>query len=119
MSKQTELADRVAMIELAQSGQSDTQIGEAVGYSRWTVRKWRRRHRDQGRAGLRTKMGRPKQGALSTYPAQMREAIEAWRRAHPGWGAKTLRTELEQDERFKRILLPYGREMIVAGHQYR
>jgi transposase len=106
MSRRTELADRVEMIGLAQGGQSDTQIAEAVGYSRWTVRKWRRRHRDQGRTGLRTKMGRPKQGALSTYPAEMREAIEAWRRAHPGWGAKTLRTELEQDESFKRMQLP-------------
>jgi transposase len=106
MSKQTELADRIQIIELAQVGQSDPQIAEVVGYSRWTVRKWRRRHRDQGRAGLQTKMGRPKRGALSTYPVEMRETILAWRRHHPGWGAKTLRTELEEDERFKEKQLP-------------
>lgn len=106
MNKQTELADRIQMIELAQMGQSDPEIAAAAGYSRWTVRKWRRHYRDQGRAGLRTKMGRPRRGTLSTYPLEMRETILAWRRQHPGWGAKTLRTELEEDERFKGKPLP-------------
>jgi transposase len=84
MSKQAELADRVQMIELAQIGQRDPEIATAVGYTRWTVRKWRRHNRDRGWAGLRTKMGRPRRGTLSTSPLEMRETIVAWRRQHPG-----------------------------------
>lgn len=106
MSNQAELADRIRMIELAQVGRKDPEIATAVGYSRWTVRKWRRRYRDQGRAGLQTKMGRPRQGPLSTYPVELRETILAWRGQHPGWGAKTLRTELAEDRRFKGRRLP-------------
>lgn len=102
----TELADRVQISTLAAAGQDDQTIAEAVGWSQWTVRKWRRRYRDQGRAGLKTKMGRPKKGAMSTYPADMRETLLSWRRQHPGWGAKTLRTELKLDDRFKTKKLP-------------
>ena len=91
----TEVADRIRINELVAAGQNDPTIAQAVAWSQWTVRKWRRRYRDQGRAGLQTKMGRPKKGAMSTFPAEMRETLLYWRREHPGWGAKTLRTELE------------------------
>jgi len=102
----TELADRVRISELVAAGQDDQTIATQVGWSQWTVRKWRRRHRDQGRAGLQTKLGRPKKGAMSTYPVEMSRALLRWRRQHPGWGAKTLRTELQIDERFKGSRLP-------------
>lgn len=106
MGKRTELVDRIWISELAQAGHSDPEIAAEVGCSHWTVRKWRRRHRNQGRVGLQTKMGRPQKGVLSTFPVEMREAILAWRQQHPGWGAKTLRTELEEDKRFKDKRLP-------------
>lgn len=102
----TELADRVRINELVAEGQDDPVIAQELGWSQWTVRKWRRRQRDQGRAGLQSQMGRPKQGALSSYQVEMREAVVSWRRQHPGWGAKTLRTELELDDRFKDRRLP-------------
>lgn len=102
----TELADRIQISELAAEGQDDQTIAKVVGWSVYTVRKWRYRYRDQGRVGLKTKMGRPKKGAMSTSPVQMREALVSWRKQHPGWGAKTLRTELEIDDRFKDKLLP-------------
>lgn len=102
----TELADRVQINQLAARGRDDPSIAKEVGWSQWTVRKWRRRYRDQGRAGLKTKMGRPKKGAMSTYPTEMRETVLQWRRQHPGWGAKTLRTELTIDEQFKDEALP-------------
>ena len=101
MVNKTELADRMQISEMAATGQNDQAIAKEVGFSQWTVRKWRRRYQQQGRVGLKTKMGRPKTGAMSTYPGQMREALISWRRGHPGWGAKTLRTELKLDERFK------------------
>ena len=102
----TELADRIQINELVAEGQDDQTIAKTVGWSVHTVRKWRYRYRDHGRAGLKTKMGRPKKGAMSTCPVQMREVLVTWRKQHPGWGAKTLRTELEMDERFKDKPLP-------------
>ena len=104
--KKTELVDRVQINELVATGQKDQGIAKEIGCSPWTVRKWRRRYRDQGRSGLKTKMGRPKKGAMSSYPSEMREALLCWRRQHPGWGAKTLHTELSLDERFKDKKLP-------------
>jgi transposase len=103
---QTELADRVRIQELVTAGQDDQKIAEAVGWSQWTVRKWRRRYQKHGRTGLQTKMGRPKTGAMSTYPAEMRELLLSWRRQHPGWGAKTLRTELKISKQFEGKKLP-------------
>lgn len=41
-------------------------------------------------------MGRPRQGVLSTYPAQMVEHIKQLRQGHSGWGAQTLLVELEE-----------------------
>lgn len=111
MGKRTELGERVQIVELTRAGRSDPEIAVVVECSPWTVRKWRRRHRDQGRAGLQSKMGRPKVGALSTFPVEMSETIFAWRQQHPGWGAKTLRTELEEDEQFKGKQLPSWRSI--------
>ena len=106
MTRMTTLQDRVTIEELAQAGYTDPGIVEKVGWKLPTVRKWRRRAQQQGRKGLATKMGRPATGALSTYPALIRETLLAWRTAHPGWGPKTLRAELEADERFKGQQLP-------------
>jgi hypothetical protein len=106
MGQPTQLIDRVKIIELAQAGQTDGRIAQELGWSQWTVRKWRRRQRDQSRAGLHSQMGRPKQGTLSTYPAELQASLLSWRQQHPGWGAKTLLAELAADERFARQKLP-------------
>ena len=98
---ETTLQQRLEIVERAQAGESDTEIAQALSYSVWTVRKWRRRERDHGRAGLSPKRGRPATGALSTASTEMREAILALRQANPGWGPQTMCVELAQDERFK------------------
>ena len=54
MRHRTELADRLRINELAKAGQTDQQIAEVVGFSRWTVRKWRCRYRDQVWSGKPT-----------------------------------------------------------------
>lgn len=110
MSRTTTLEERVQICELAKAGYADPGIAERVGWSEWTVRKWRRRGK-QGRKALASAMGRPATGALSTYPPLIRKTLRAWREAHPGWGAKTLRAELEADERFKRRKLPGHRSI--------
>lgn len=94
MSKVTTLQERIEIMELAQAGMSDKSIAKQIAWSESTVRKWRRRVQQEGRSGLGTKMGRPVQGALSTYPSQLREQLRQWRIKHPGWGAKTLAAEL-------------------------
>ncbi len=97
---ETTLQQRLEIVERAQAGESDAAIAQAISYSIWTVRKWRRRERDQGRAGLTTQRGRPASGALGTESAEMRETIRTMRQGHPGWGAQTIRIELGKDDRY-------------------
>ena len=106
MAKLTSLQDRVTIDQMSQEGYTSSQIAREVGWAIPTVRKWRRRARQDGRKGLASEMGRPSTGALSSYPVRLRETLHAWRDAHPGWGPKTLRAELEADERFKGQRLP-------------
>ena len=48
---ETTLQQRLEIVERAQAGESDAEIAQAISYSVWTVRKWRRRERDQGVPG--------------------------------------------------------------------
>ncbi len=86
IGRPTTLQERLAIVERAEAGAPDRAIAEELGLSRWTVRKWRRRGQQQGRAGLASSMGRPKSGALSSFPAAIRETIDRMKEAHPGWG---------------------------------
>src|SRR5690242_9645313 len=109
----TTFQERVEITERAAARQSDPQIAAALGCSVWTVRKWRRRGYDQGRSSLRSQMGRPVTGPLSTLPPLLRDAILQMRRAHPGWGADTLLAELRVDTRFQDLPLP-SRSRVAA-----
>jgi transposase len=103
---ETTLQQRLEIVERAQGGESDAKIAQALSYSMWTVRKWRRRERDLGRAGLTPQRGRPATGALGTASTEIREAIRTMRQANPGWGPETIRIELGKDERFKGQPIP-------------
>jgi hypothetical protein len=92
--QRTTFQERVDVTERAAAGQSDPVIAAELERSVWTVRKWRRRGQQQGRAGLTARMGRPATGALGSHPPAVREAILQMRRAHPGWGPDTLLAEL-------------------------
>ena len=50
---------------------------------------------DKKGGALSVRQGRPRQGALSTYPQQIRELIVDIREKNPGWGALNIRLELE------------------------
>ncbi len=102
----TSLAERVEIGERWKAGQHDQEIAMALGRPLATVRKWRRRSQHQGRAGLVSKMGRPKSGVLGKYPQEIAFAISEMREAHPGWGALTILTELKKDNRFTGKRLP-------------
>ncbi|MBU0494412.1 MAG: helix-turn-helix domain-containing protein [Chloroflexi bacterium] len=90
----TSLAERIAIGERWTAGQTDPEIAAALSLSVWTVRKWRRRYQQAGRAGLASRLGRPPTGALGQFPPEIRDTIRAMRAKHPGWGPLTIRTEL-------------------------
>jgi len=92
--QRTTWQERIAIAEAAETGLTDPEIATAIGRSRWTVRKWRRRYRRQGQDGLASQMGRPVSGVLSSYRALVRDQIIDLRKQHPGWGAEVIRLEL-------------------------
>lgn len=97
----TNLRERVLINELAKEGLTDQQIAAHLQLNPHTVRKWRRRLQRLGKAGLMSRMGRPKMGAMSTFPDKMRAQLKSWRQGHPGWGPKTLRAELARSKAFQ------------------
>jgi transposase len=100
------LEERLQIVALSENGLSDQAIAEKMGWSLSVVRKWRRRHRKEGRAGLASNMGRPARGAMSSYPEKDREQIAQMRQQHPGWGPKTIYVELCRVGVEKRIPAP-------------
>lgn len=100
MARATTLEERMEIVELTKTGMSDRQVGELLGWSKENKGKWRRSYQQSGRAGLNSQMGRPKSGALSSYPVEIRETLLRWREAHPGWGLETLHSELGQHPAF-------------------
>lgn len=106
MSRSTSIEERIQIVTLAEAGFTDQQIGQRLGLSLYTARKWRRRAVHGGRAALASKMGRPASGAMSTFPADIRDAVHQMRLNHPGWGPKTLVAELQRDRSLAGRRLP-------------
>jgi transposase len=98
--------ERLACINKAAGGQTDAEMAQALGWSKWTVRKWRRAYQQNGEEGLLSRMGRPQEGPLGTFPLEVRDELEKMRKAHPGWGPVTLVEELARDSRFFGLRLP-------------
>ena len=109
----TSLSERIEIGERSKEGQTDRQIAEAMQRPLATIRKWRRRDQHQGRAGFASRMGRPKQGPLGHFSADLVRTLSKKRRDHPGWGPITLLKELEKDERFTKQALP-SRSRVAA-----
>jgi transposase len=93
----TTLEERMMILNLAQTGHSDREIAQRLGWKLSTVRKWRRRGQKEGRTALVSKMGRPASGTMNSFPPGVRETVRALRQAHPGWGPLTLYLELETE----------------------
>jgi len=109
----TKLEERVSIAERVEAGQSSREIAAALNRPLATVRKWRQRYRQKGRAGLSSQMGRPAVGALASASAEMKSALLELRERHPGWGAQTLRLEIARDKRFAGQRIP-SRARIAA-----
>lgn len=104
--KQMPYPGRLACGEQALLGKSDAQVAQETGWSRWTIRKWRRAYAKHGPAGLAPVPGRPPTGALSTYPPIVGTTFEALRRSHPGWGPITLLEEVMGQPAYTGVPLP-------------
>lgn len=102
----TNYPERLKIEKLSKRGLTDRQIAEQLGLSVSTVRKWRRKLKRGGRETVLSHMGRPQQGALGSFPQEMRQWLRRWAKQHPGWGAKTLRAELARSEAFRNQPLP-------------
>jgi len=109
----TTFQERVAILEQATAGQSDSDIAAVLRCSVWTVRKWRRIGQRHGRAGLAPPIGRPPTGPLGSVLPELRETILQLRRSHPGWGADTILAELRTDPVWAEHQLP-SRARIAA-----
>lgn len=94
--KKMAFTEKLTMIDQVKAGQTDDQIAQRSGWSKWTIRKWRRAYQDRGERGLTTQMGRPQNGTLSSFPDAVRADLKSMRDEHPGWGPITLLEELVQ-----------------------
>jgi hypothetical protein len=98
--------ERLTCAKNAIDGLTDAQIAQALGWSKWSVRKWRRAYGQDGEDGLVSRMGRPPRGVLSSFPMEVQDELETMRRIHPGWGSITLVEELARDPRFLGLRVP-------------
>jgi len=82
-------------------------LAEELGCSYYTARKWWRRGKAEGEQGLReVRRGRPRQGALSTYPEALRDQIKQLKCSYPRWGPDRILVELREDPQWREARLP-------------
>lgn len=98
--------ERIDIFESAGKGEASWRTARRLPWRRRTIQKWRRRGRLFGRAGLHSRMGRPRTGALGSFPTEMSDILRRWRQENPGWGPLTLHTELALHDAFKGQKLP-------------
>ncbi len=102
----TTLEERIEILTECEKGKPAWRLERRIGWSQSTIYKWRLRGQREGRARLVSQMGRPKRGALSSYPAEVGDMITRWRHAHPGRGAGTIVAELRRHPYFEGRKVP-------------
>lgn len=92
MRKPLTEAEKQYLYKRKQAGETLREIATTLGCAYETARKWWRHYRDGTHPCPR---GRPAEGALSTYPQDVRERAVALKQAHPHWGPDKVRVELQ------------------------
>lgn len=88
-------------------GKTIPEIADELDRSVYGVRKWWRRIRDEGAAGLRTRRRGPEaKGTLSSFDPEVVEKALKLKREHPRWGANRVILELEADETLEGSRVP-------------
>jgi len=105
MTKVTTVAQRVAMIERHQQGESLGKIASEMKMNLYTVRKWWRRYQRQGWSGLQAPRLQGKQ-ALAAFAPQVRYVALRLKRQHPGWGPDVLLLQMSRRPSLAGLRLP-------------
>lgn len=95
MIKRTPLsaAEKQYLLQRKQAGATLRQVAAELDCALITARKWWRNVRDQVPSRRR---GRPANGPLSSYPAELVERAVALKRSHPHWGPANVKLELQE-----------------------
>ena len=81
------------LVRKKEAGAMLAEIAEELQCSIWTVQKWWHYHWRGQRPRPR---GRPRKGALSTYPLAVREEAKRLKEAHPHWGPAMVKVILRE-----------------------
>lgn len=99
--------ERDQIYQRKQTGENLREISQELGISIGCVRKWWRRGRDLGTAGLvERKRGRKPQGSLAYFSLEVRAASLKLKQVHKRWGANRVLIELGQDPHLAGMVLP-------------
>ncbi len=113
--QETTHAERVAIVERHQAGETLQAIAQDMGFNYYTVRKWRRVYQGEGWQGLEPKpKGPPRVGLLGTFSPLIKYVALRLKRQHPGWGVDKLLLELERRPSLKGQKLP--KRSILAAY---
>jgi hypothetical protein len=94
------------MARLAADGQPYQAIAAQIGVSFWTVRKWVRRAKQDGLAGLLTQFGRPARGPLAGFDPLVRYVALRLKLKHLTWGAAYVVKKMTEHRLLKDKKLP-------------
>lgn len=90
-----------------QAGETLWEIARELGISYLCVRKWWRRYRSEGLAGLlERKRGRPPKGILSQFSGEVRQMSVDLKRQHKRWGANRVLIELKNTSTLAGMAIP-------------
>lgn len=89
------------------NGENLQTIADEIGISYECARKWWRRGKREGLAGLVfRKRGRPVRGLLSQFAPEVRETSLSLKRKHKRWGAARVLLEMKQMDSLANLKLP-------------
>jgi len=100
-------AERERIYQGRLNGRTLADLAAELQCSVICVRRWSRRLRSEGVLGLRDRRrGRPTQGLLSSFDAEVRQQALSLKRHHRGWGADRVRVALQTDDHLRGRRLP-------------
>ena len=105
-TRMTTVHQRQEMARLAADGQAYQAIADQTGLSFWTVRKWVRRAKQGGLAGLLTQFGRPASGPMANFDPLVRYVALRLKLKHMTWGAAYVIKKMSEHPLLKDKKLP-------------